>query len=77
MTNSRDKKALKKFGDNLSKLRKEQNLSLRELSYACNIDHSKIGKIEKGQINITLTTLFELAKGLEVDLSRLVEFSVD
>ena len=77
MIKSTDKKALKKFGDNLSKLRKEQNLSLRELSYACNIDHSKIGKIEKGQINITLTTLFELARGLQLKPSDLLSFAVD
>ena len=37
-----DKKVLKKFGENLRKLRKEKGLSLREMSYACSIDNSKI-----------------------------------
>jgi transcriptional regulator with XRE-family HTH domain len=75
MIKSTDKKTLKKFGALVGKLRKEQNLSLRELSYACNIDYSKIGKIEKGQVNITLTTLLDLAKGLNVDPSELLAFA--
>ena len=57
---------LKKFGTNLKGLRESRGLSYREMSYACDIDHSKIAKIEKGQINITFTTILQLAKALEV-----------
>ena len=60
MIKASDRKALKKFGENLQKLRKQRGLSLREMSYACNIDNSKIAKIEKGRINITFTTLLHL-----------------
>jgi DNA-binding Xre family transcriptional regulator len=69
-----DKKALKKFGENLRKLRNEKDFSLREMSYACSIDNSKIAKIEKGQINITLTTLLQLAVALEVHPSSLLDY---
>ena len=69
-----DKKALKKFGENLRKLRQEKDFSLREMSYACSIDNSKIAKIEKGQINITLTTLLQLAVALEVHPSSLLDY---
>ena len=47
-----DKKVLKKFGENLQKLRKDRGLSLRQMSYSCNIDNSKIAKIEKGMVNV-------------------------
>jgi DNA-binding Xre family transcriptional regulator len=69
-----DKKVLKKFGENLRRLRKEKGLSLREMSYACSIDNSKIAKIEKGMINITFTTLLQLATALETHPSTLLEY---
>ena len=72
-----DKKALKKFGENLRKLRNQKGLSLREMSYACSIDNSKIAKIEKGQINITLTTLLQLAVALETHPSSLLDYPLE
>ncbi|HXI01192.1 MAG TPA: helix-turn-helix transcriptional regulator [Sphingobacteriaceae bacterium] len=74
MIKNSDKEALKKFGQNLRKLRDAQKLSLRDVSISCNIDNSKISKIEQGQINITFTTLLELAKGLNVEPSELMKF---
>jgi transcriptional regulator with XRE-family HTH domain len=77
MITASDKKALKEFGENLRKLRKEKGLSLREMSYACNIDNSKIAKIEKGRINITLTTLLQLAVALEIHPSSLLDYELE
>jgi len=74
MIKASDKKALKKFGENLQKLRKQRELSLREMSYACSIDNSKIAKIEKGRVNITFTTLLQLAGALEVHPSDLLSY---
>jgi transcriptional regulator with XRE-family HTH domain len=72
-----DKKSLKKFGENLRKLRKEKGLSLREMSYACSIDNSKIAKIEKGMVNITLTTLLQLAVALETHPTTLLDYELE
>jgi len=72
-----DQKALKEFGENLRKLRKDKKLSLREMSYACSIDNSKIAKIEKGKINITLTTLLQLAVALETHPSSLLDYELE
>ncbi len=69
-----DRKALKKFGENLQKQRSLKGLSLREMSYACNIDNSKIAKIEKGRVNITFTTLLQLAGALEIHPAVLLEY---
>lgn len=68
---------LKDFGKNLMLIRKKKQLSLRELAALCNIDHSDIGKIEKGEINITLLTLFELSKGLDIHHKKLLDFDVN
>jgi transcriptional regulator with XRE-family HTH domain len=61
-----DKKKLKIFGANIKRLREGKQLSLLKMSYACNIDNSKIAKIEKGGVNITFTTLIQLAEALEI-----------
>lgn len=73
MIRQSDKANLKRLGANIKKLRETKNLSLRELSYACDIDNSKISKIEKGQINITFTTILQLARALEVNASELLQ----
>jgi len=62
------------FGENLRKIRESKNLSLLKLSYNCSIDESKISKIEHGKHNITLATIVELARGLEIAPKKLLEF---
>jgi len=62
------------FGENLRKIRESKNLSLLKLSYNCSIDESKISKIEHGKHNITLATIVELARGLEITPKKLLEF---
>lgn len=66
------------FRDRLFKLRTEKDLSLRELSQKCDVDHAKISKLESNpDTNLTLTTLFELAKGLGVHPKELINYSFD
>lgn len=57
---------LRAFGENLKRLRLEKDLSYRKMSQRCEIDYSDISKIEKGGVNIQLSTIFELAKALDV-----------
>lgn len=57
---------LERIGSNVRHFRAKKKLSLRELSYLCNIDNSKISKIEGGRVNITVATLLEIAGALDV-----------
>ena len=66
-----------KFGKNLQRLRESKKLSLLNVSYNCAIDDSKISKIEHGRINITLSTMVELAKGLDVHPKKLLDFDFE
>ncbi|MEJ7676834.1 MAG: helix-turn-helix transcriptional regulator [Segetibacter sp.] len=75
MIKESDKIGLKKFEENLRKLRENKSLTLRELSSACNIDYSNILRIEQGKINPTLTTIFELASALELNPSVLLDYN--
>lgn len=67
----------KKFGDHLRKIRESKELSLRQVAYNCELDDSNISKIEHGKFNITLATIIELAKGLEVPAKKLLDFEID
>jgi transcriptional regulator with XRE-family HTH domain len=74
----RDKRRLQDFRANLKRLRKEKGLSQRGLSYLCDVDYSRISKIESGSsINLNLTTLFELARGLGVHPKELIDYDFD
>ena len=62
------------FGKHLKELRLQQGLSLRELSRECDIDNSKISKIEQGKVEIRFYTIVELAAGLKVHPLELFKF---
>lgn len=68
-----DKKRLKKFGIHLKKLRLERGLSIRDLAARCDVDHGKISKLENNKANLTLTTLIELAEGLDLKPKDLID----
>lgn len=65
---------LARFGRHLLTIRKNKKLSFRKIALNCDVDYSDISKIEKGEKNITLLTIVELAKGLDVPLKELMDF---
>ncbi len=54
----------KKFGQNLRSVRKSKGFSQECLAYAAGIDRSYVGKIERGQVNLSIENLYLLAKTL-------------
>ena len=62
------------FGKQVEKFRIDQNLSYRQLAQRCDIDHSNISKIEKGEINIQLSTVLQISNGLNVQPKELFDF---
>lgn len=73
----KDTKRLKKFGAHLKKLREKKGLSIRELSARCDVDYGKISKLENNKANLNLTTLIELAEGLEMHPKALLDIDFD
>lgn len=74
MTKKELNSAKAKFGENLRKIRESKGLSLRDLSINCSIGHARIQEIEKGLRDVRLGTILELAKGLEIPPSKLLDF---
>ena len=70
----KNKKFMKAFGKNLKMLRIEANLSQEDLANDCDISISQIGRIERGEINTTISTLFVLARALNIEVKDLFNF---
>ncbi len=64
------------FGRKVEVFRKKLNLSYRQLAQKCDVDHSNISKIEKGEVDIRISTIQELAKGLDVHPHELFDFKL-
>ena len=64
------------FGNQIKRIRLAQNLSLRKLSQRCNLDHSDIAKYARGEVNIQLSTEYELSVGLNVHPKELFDFKL-
>jgi len=54
----------KQFGENLRRIRKARGFSQEQLAYTSGLDRSYVGKIERGQVNVTIEKICVLAKTL-------------
>jgi transcriptional regulator with XRE-family HTH domain len=59
------------LGRRVRQLRTDKKLSQEELAERCDLHWTHISGIERGQFNVTLSTLTRLAKGLGMPLSEL------
>jgi len=74
MGNTRDTEYLEAFGNRIRKLRTEKKLSQYELLDRVGIERSQIARIERGEINTTISTARLIAQGFEMSLSDFVDF---
>lgn len=65
----------KEFGHNLKRLRNIKGVTQEILAIDANLADGKlISKIEIGEKDIQLSTIFKLAKGLDVEPKELLDF---
>jgi len=69
----RNEKSLRRFGQLLAALRKEKNLSVRDLASRSGVETRRIARIEAGKVNIHFTTILALARGLGITPEELLE----
>jgi len=74
MISNKDKEYLEAFGKNLRRLRKESQLSQEELSEKMGTAPSQVGRIERGVVNPTVSTLKVLSEALGCDIKELFNF---
>ncbi len=70
--------AHKKLGATIRRLRKAKGLSQEGFAQIANIERARYGRMERGELNITLSALFALANELGVTPSELLsDLSLD
>ncbi|MEZ9640273.1 helix-turn-helix domain-containing protein [Vibrio cyclitrophicus] len=62
----------KRFGAKLRGKRRDQKVSQDQLALLADIDRSYIGRIERGEVNITLEKAYQLAQVLKCDVRDLL-----
>ena len=62
------------FGENLRRVRKKQKMSMEKLAHESEMEYSQISRIEKGQINTSISTVKILADSLNVSVKELFDF---
>ena len=74
MIKVKDKKLLKIFGLRIRELRLERKYSQEQLANFAEIPLSQVGRIERGEINPTISTINVLALAFEIPLHELLMF---
>ena len=65
------------FGKHLRFIRQSKGLSMEKLAAISSFEYSQISRIELGQINTSLDTIFKLAKALDISPKELFDFSIE
>jgi len=64
-------KLMKTLSEKIRSRRKEINLSQEELAERCDLHRTYIGSVERGERNVTLSTLEVIAKALKLEIRDL------
>lgn len=65
---------LSKFGNRLREIRLAKNLSQEMLANDADIPINQIGRIERAEISTSLSTIYKIAKALDMDIVELFNF---
>lgn len=68
-----DKLILKKFGENVKKLRLSLGISQEELAEKAHLHRTYIGGIERGERNVSLINLVKISSALGIPTYKLLE----
>jgi HTH-type transcriptional regulator/antitoxin HipB len=64
---------LQRIGANIKRYRLEKNLKQEYIGRKVGLDKSEVSRIENGQINIGVITLFKIAEAIEINVTLLFD----
>lgn len=76
MNNIKDLNFIKLFGENLRSVRVRKKISQESLAYSSDIPISQVGRIERGEINTTISTVKALSIALDIRINALFDFEI-
>lgn len=62
-----------RFGRRVRELRKDQGYSQESFAYACELDRTYVGGIERGERNVALRNIEKIADTLGITVSELMD----
>ena len=71
----KEKNFLEQIGNRIRELRIKADLSQEKLAFACNLDRTYIGSVERGERNISALNLRKIAKALKINPSDLLNIN--
>ena len=71
-----DQEGIKAFAIQLKKLRNEAGITQSQLAFEAGISLSQIARIETARINPTLSTVFAMARVLNIPLPTIFDFTL-
>jgi transcriptional regulator with XRE-family HTH domain len=69
-------KPLRILGQNIRQIRKENRLTQEDVADKARLNSSYYGRIERGEINVTVDTLTSIAQALNVDAAELFKSEI-
>jgi transcriptional regulator with XRE-family HTH domain len=72
--NVKNRELVKSVGKRIKELRVEKGFSQEELANEADIPLSQIGRIERGETNPTVSTIYVICKALEIKLPDFFNF---
>lgn len=76
MIRVKNKKLINAVGERIRLLRLEMDISQEDLANDAEIPLSQVGRIERGETNPTISTLFVISEALKIDLATLLDFKL-
>jgi transcriptional regulator with XRE-family HTH domain len=68
MKNPKNQEFLKMIGANVRRIRIKNDITMDSMSFESGIEYRQIGRIERGEVNTTVMSLYRIAKILKTDI---------
>lgn len=68
-----EKNLILKIGQKIKEIRLSKSMTLDDLAAASNMDNSNVARLESGNTNPTIRTLYKISQGLKIKLKELVD----
>lgn len=61
-----------RLGSRIKEIRTEKKMTQEQLAVLCESEKARISKIESGQANLTIHSLYKISKALDVHITDLI-----
>jgi len=70
-------RVLKQLGSKIRNIRMSKNIKQNDLAKVCDFEKASMSRIESGQSNITMRSLYKISRALEVEIVELLKVDAE